>query len=283
MSKQAFLNYNGKIYRAGKLLISPDNRSFRYGDGCFETIRMINRKIILEAEHFERLFSSIELLKFEKPDFFTTTFLKEQMIQLTQKNLHDKDARIRLTIFRGDGGLYDAENNIPGFIIQSWPLNAENTALNRTGLVLDIFPDARKASDNFSHIKSNNFLPYVMAALWARKNDLNDALVLNVYQRIADATIANVFMVKDGIVKTPALTEGCIGGVMRKYLLRCLRKEGIPAEETQVSVDDVKEASEIFLTNAVNGIRWVRKCGGSHYRLQLTSLLYKKFIEPLFC
>ncbi len=282
MSNEGFLNYNGKLYRADKLLISPNNRSFRYGDGFFETIKMIRGKIILEDFHFERLFASMESLQFVKPNFLTPEYLRVQIADLAKKNYHEKIARVRLMIFRGNGGLYDPENNSPNYLIQTWPLNPANNELNENGLVIDVFKDARKICDGFSHIKSNNYLAYAMAALWAKKNKLNDALLFNPYERIADATIANIFVIKDGIIKTPAISEGCIGGVMRRYLLQCFCNENITLEETSVTVDDLMLAQEIFLTNAAYGMRWVKLCGATGFAKVTSELLYKKFITPLY-
>lgn len=272
------LNYNGKILKDDSLLISPDNRSFRYGDGFFETIKVISDKVLLADYHFERLFSSLELLKFEKPSYLTGDYLHKQILELVEKNGHSKAARVRLTFFRGNGGLYDPENHFPNYIIQSWGLENTMAGLNENGLVTDIFPDAQKACDRYANVKSNNYLSYAMAALWAKEQKLNDAIILNSFGRVADSTIANLFIVKDGIIKTPALTEGCVAGVMRRYLLGCLKKEGIPFEETQISVEDVLQASELFLTNAIRGIVWVRQLRENTYQNKVASLLHKKFI-----
>ena len=275
------LNYNGKMYRSDKLLISPDNRSFRYGDGFFETMKMINGQIILADDHFERLFSSLALLQFEKPNYLTAHYLQEQIKELAKKNYHNKLGRIRLMVFRGNGGLYDPENHFPNYIIQTWELNPQNNILNENGLVIDIFKDARKAADHYSHVKSNNYLSYAMAALWAKKHHLNDAVILNCNHRVADATIANLFIVKDGMVTTPALSEGCVSGVMRRHLLRCMRQENMPVAETETTVDDLLQASELFITNCIYGIRWVRSCGESNYTNQSAARLHQNFIEPL--
>jgi branched-chain amino acid aminotransferase len=281
-SALSFLNYNGQFYNEDEALISANNRSFRYGDGFFETMKMLNEKIILRDYHFERLFSSLELMQFEKPGYFTPEYFEHQIKTLVEKNNHSKITRVRLMIFRGDGELYGEQNNFPNYIIQTWQRSETYNQLNNEGFVIDIFKDARKACDNYSHIKHNNYLLCVMAALWAKKNNLNDALVLNPYERIADATIANIFIVKDGRVKTPALTEGCISGVVRRYLLKCMREEGIPVEETSIIADDVLQAREVFLTNTAYGIRWVRKCGKSEYANDFTQRLYKEFVVPLY-
>lgn len=264
------------------MLISPNNRSFRYGDGCFETIKMVRGEMILADYHFERLFASLESLQFEKPNFFAPQYLKEQVVELAKKNYHEKLARIRLMVFRGNGGLYDTENHFPNYLIQTWALNPANNELNENGLVIDIYKEARKICDGFSHIKSNNYLSYAMAALWAKKNKLNDALLLNPCNRIADATIANVFIIKDGVIKTPAISEGCIGGVMRRYLSQCVRNENINFQETSVTVEDLQQAQEVFLTNAAYGMRWVKQCGAISFANTTSEILYKKFIAPLY-
>jgi branched-chain amino acid aminotransferase len=276
------MNLNGVIVSAEKPAITADNRSFRYGDGCFETLKAVNGKIIHAKEHFERVFASLELLQFDKPNYLTAAYLTEHISKLLQQNGHTKLARIRLTLFRGNGGLYDAENHFPNYIIQTWNLNESNNKLNENGLVIDVYKDARKVCDNFSHLKSNNYLSYAMAALWAKKNHLNDALLLNPYDKIADATIANVFIVQDGMIKTPSVTEGCVSGIMKNYLLHCLHEENIPVEETSITIDDVLNAQEIFLTNSIYGIKWVKQCGNSNYTLQTAALLHKKFIEVLW-
>jgi branched-chain amino acid aminotransferase len=166
-------------------------------------------------------------------------------------------------------------------LLETSSLPEQIYSLNNTGLKINVYKDARKACDNFSHIKSNNYLCYAMAALWVRNNNLNDALILNSFNRIADATIANVFIVKDGIIKTPPLQEGCIAGVMRRYLIKCFFEANLPLEETQLTLEDVLQASEVFLTNAIQGLKWVRSCGDSNYTSHLCSHLYNNFVRNL--
>ncbi len=281
MAQSKFLFYNGKIMRSDQLLISPDNRSFRYGDGFFETIKVCKGKLVLANYHMERLFTSLDLLQFAPPVYFTPEYITEQVLALASKNDHQKLARIRITIFRGEGGLYDEQNHFPNHIIQSWELNPANNLLNENGLILDFFRDARKVCDHYSGVKSNNFLSYAMAALWAKQQKLNDAILLNPYDRVADATIANVFMVKDGIVKTPALTEGPVNGVMRKHILYSLRKMDISVEETSITGEDLSEASEIFLTNAIYGIRWVKQLGKNGFTNSFSKKLHKDCVANL--
>jgi branched-subunit amino acid aminotransferase/4-amino-4-deoxychorismate lyase len=273
---------NGVLMDAEKPIVHADNRSFRYGDGCFETMKAINGRIIHANEHFERFFHTLDLLQFDKPNYLNADYLTEHITKLLQQNGHTKLARLRLTLFRGNGGLYDAENHFPNYIIQSWNLNESNNKLNENGLVIDFYRDATKNVDQFSAVKSNNFLCYAMAALWAKKNYLNDAVLLNPYHKIADTTIANIFIVQNCIIKTPAISEGCVNGIMKNYMVQCLKKEAISFEETSLTTNDLLQADEVFLTNSIYGIKWVKQCGNSTYTLNVAARLHKQFIQPLF-
>ena len=172
-------------------------------------------------------------------------------------------------------------NHHLNYLIQSWELNDADNVFNENGLIIDFYKDAIKHADHFSHIKSNNFLPYVMGAMWAKKSHLNDCILLNPFGNIADTTIANIFVVRDGTVTTPPLSDGPVNGVMRRHLLQCLKAEGIPVKEVSIKPGEVLQASEVFLTNAIKGVRWVKQIGTSNYGNQLSSFLYKKFVEPL--
>lgn len=263
--------HNGQLFREGKAVISPDNRSFRYGDGLFETIRVINGRILLKELHFERLLHGMKLLQFDLPEFFTPQNLEADILSLCKKNRIEKAAVIRLVVFRSDGGIYDLEDMRPNYIIQGLALQQySTTGTEENGIIVDIYPDASKACNIFSAVKSNNFLPYVMGVIYARQKGLGDCLILNQYGRIADATVANVFCIKNKSVFTPPLSEGGVAGVTRKFLLQQLPAAGYNVEEQTLSVDDLLSVDEIFLTNAVRGIRMVRQFRDRRYSSSVT-------------
>ena len=151
--------------------------------------------------------------------------------------------------------------------------------LNENGLVIDVFPDAAKSCDKYANLKSANFLPYSLAALFAKENKLNDCLLLNTAGHIADSTIANVFVISGEIIRTPGLDQGCVQGVMRRHLLAEMKLAGYPVTETAVSVSDFENADEVFLTNAINGIRWVRAFRDKTFTNSRTVEIYKRCLR----
>ena len=265
-----FLNFNGKLIDAASPVIGADNRGLRFGDGLFETLKYVNNELLLFDEHIARLFKGMNSLHIEIPKHFTPFKIHEQVIQLVNKN-RQKKARIRLTIVRGNGGLYDAENNNPIYLIQSWELPDTNGMLNINGLQLCIYHEARKMADQFSNLKHNNYLPYFMGALEAKKNKCNDAIILNNYGRVCDSTIANIFIIRDGAFFTPALTEGCIAGIMRKFIITKLKETGFTVTETTINQEELLAADEVFLTNSMYNIRWVAGIENKSYTHNITT------------
>lgn len=272
--------FNGKIIPATEPLLLAANRGYRYGDGLFETIKVANGHLLLASCHFERLFSGLVILKFDVPKLFVQEKLQNEILALVKKNSCEERARVRVSVFRGNGGLYDDDRTLQ-YIIESWPLSDSVDKLNENGLLVDIFPDARKSCDKFSNLKSANFLPYSMAALFAKENKLNDCFVLNTHERICDATIANIFWIKDGNTFTPPLQEGCVNGVMRRYLLEKMRDAGYGIQEIPANVSDLESADEVFLSNAVNGIRWVGQFRNKKYGNTTTVKIYNDLVRTI--
>jgi len=267
-----YFNYNGRFFADDETVLSKDDRSYRYGDGLFETMKLINGNILLEDYHFERLFLGLDVLKFNIPVLFTKWQIEKEIKELSKKNECENSARIRLSVSRGNGGLYDCDNKF-SYLIECWPL--EQKGFNENGLIIDVYPDARKSIDVFSNLKSANYLPYVIAAIWAKENKLNDALILNQHERICDSTIANVFWVKDNKIFTPPLNEGCVAGVMRKKILELVAwNSDHGMQEAVLTQDILLQADEVFLTNATTGIRWVKECQGKIYKNTISSKIF---------
>ena len=269
----------------GTGIIEAGNRGLRYGEGLFETLKFKNNQFQLLKEHLERLWRGLLLLKFEIPTLFTPQYISQQLLLLLQKNKHTH-ARVRLTVVKGNGGLYDAANHVPHFIIESWPLEENFGQVNSNGMQLCIFPHALKSCDAFSNLKHNNFLPYSMGALFAKEKKCNDAIILNQHNRVCDSTIANIFIIKNGHLQTPALPEGCIAGTMRQFLIQELPGLGLPVQETMLTQQMLSGADEIFLTNAMTPVKWVQAIEDHSFQHEQTFRIYQqlcKTFPDLFC
>jgi len=267
--------YNNQLFLSSQRVISVTNRGFRFGDGLFETMRMYKGRILNADFHFERLFHGMTLLQFHIPEYLSKEYFLNGVNEVLVKNSILQHARIRAMVFRGDGNIYELENNIPNVIIEAFPLD-DTIELNENGLVTGIFEDVKKSCDPFSNLKSNNALPSVMALLFAKKNNLDDAVILNCFNRICESSIANVFIVKDEKIFTPPLSEGCIAGTLRRWMLEKFSSKEYFVSEKILSIDDIFAADELFLTNSIQPIRWVKNIGEKIYSNRITNKIFKE-------
>jgi branched-chain amino acid aminotransferase len=243
-----FINHNGRIIDARSYVVTADNPALKYGDGVFETIRCEDYTLSLYNDHMKRLYNGMKKLGIAWPQELTER-MQNDIIDLVRKN-DLKDARIRLQVYRNNSSKY------ADYVIQALRLEVSAT-MNESGLKVCLFREAKKICDAFSNLKHCNYLAYIMAARYAKAYDCDDALLLNQYERICESSKANIFVVKDGVIYTPALSEGCIAGVYRQYLLKHFLQNGIPVHEIELTEAFMMEADEIFLTNAIQRIKWV--------------------------
>ncbi|HSU28397.1 MAG TPA: aminotransferase class IV, partial [Chitinophagaceae bacterium] len=266
------ISLNGVIIPASEPALTASNRSFRYGEGLFETMRVKEGSILLAAYHFDRLFSGLATLKIEIPPGFNDSKLQQEILHLCTRNECTRLARVRLSVSR------EEEPGKPGslqWLIEASPLEKTMTEWNEKGLRIDIYPLARKSCDAFANLKSTSYLPYAMAAAYAKDHQWDDCLVLNNHEAIADSSIANVFIIKNGEIRTPAISEGCIQGVMRRFVLEQLEILGYRVKTGRIGINDLEEADEVFLTNAIRGIRWVRQFRDKKYSNGTTLKIYR--------
>ncbi|HTI91028.1 MAG TPA: aminotransferase class IV [Puia sp.] len=287
MALSSSSNYNGIVscngvhLPAGQPLLTADNRGFRYGDGLFETMFVQEGRIRLAEYHFDRLLSGMAFLDFEIPSSFAEKLTKEIRAVCEANGLSGAvAARVRLVIFRGESSFSGPPDRFPNYIIQSWPLSAVHEPVEG-GLAIGIFPDGRKACDRLSNLKSNNYLLYILAAHYAKKQGLDDCLVLNSQNRVVDSSIASLFYIRQGQFYTPPLSEGVVAGVMRRHLLDALPRAGYIVHEQPVTPEDLLTADEIFLTNALKGISPVRSLLGKAYTDRLAAAVYERLVKVL--
>lgn len=277
----AYVNYNGNIIDANQPIFTSGNRAFRYGDALFETIRLMQGEILFFEKHLRRLSSGMDLLGMNPHDDLTFHNLYLSIRHLDQVNNLKGNGRIRLEVFRNDGGLYTPLTNDVSFHIETSAVLLNKYQLNESGLKIEIYTDIKKPVSRLSNLKSSNALYYVMAGLHKRKLGIGDCLVLNTDGRVAEAISSNLFMTENGVVYTPALSEACVAGVMRETVIEHLRANEIRVEEKGISTDDLLRADEIFLTDVIHGIRWVSAFRNKRYFNSFSKSLLTAINESL--
>jgi branched-chain amino acid aminotransferase len=266
---------NGAFFPANTPLIVVQNRCYKWGDGVFETLRVFRGQVLLEELHFERLFSSLLLLEIGKDETFTRDTLTTHMLQLASLNNCLHHARIRLAVYR-------AEEGKAGYSIEAVPLTEDPTQWQKEGLTITLYPFARKSMDAFANLKSANYLPYVLAQRYAAEKRCDDAIVLNAQNYLCDASKANIFLVKGRNIFTPALHQGCVNGVMRRVVIEEAKKLGYRVLPDVVEEEQMLAAEEVFLTNAIQGIRWVEAYKHTTYGCSKTRHLFEMGKATIF-
>jgi branched-chain amino acid aminotransferase len=233
------------------------NRAFLYGDGFFETIFATGSRIPFFDLHFERITKAIQQYNFIPDPSFNKEKLRQDIEGLIHRNKSYTATRIRITFFRNEGGLFTPTDNHFSWFINSERLPTDGFELNKQGLKIDVYPDLKKNTDPFSAFKNISAQLYVQAGLYKHKNLLDECIILNNRHEVCESISSNIFLVYQKKVFTPALSTGCVDGVMRKTVTGILKNQGYTIKEGVFDIDALREAEEIFLTNAINGVRWV--------------------------
>ncbi len=267
-----YINFNGEIIPADTKLLPVANRAFKYGDGLFESMRMLKGQLKFADMHADRLQRGMKALKIDGYSQMDAYFLKEKAEQLSIRN-KSKHGRLRLTVYRDSGGFYAPSQNKAGYCLEFTPADEPRYFLNEKGLIVDIFTDLPKPSNFLSNIKTCNSLTYVMAGLYKAQNNLDEVFLLNQNGFLCEASSSNVFVWYQNHLYTPALSEGCVEGVMRQVIINIAQKSNIPVTEAQINPEILYEADEVFLTNASKGIQCVMGYGIKRYFNRVSKVL----------
>ncbi len=268
------LSFNGRIISRSDFCLSPANRAFLYGDGIFESIKVQHGKILWENHHYGRLMKGADRLQLNIQYEWSKQAFSETITALHNRNHNNTtSSRIRFSLFRNDGGLYTPFTNNASYLIETEPLDQNKYVLNTKGVSVIIYPDIPKQYNILSEVKSINAQLYVLASIFKRNQGFGDALILNDEGMISEATSSNIFVYKQGRLITPPLSQACVEGVMRTVIIEVVSEMGLSFEESKVSPDDLLLAEEVFLTNAIVGIKWVRGFGEKKYANRLSTEL----------
>ncbi|MDX1652041.1 MAG: aminotransferase class IV [Brumimicrobium sp.] len=252
-----YINNNGEVLKNEGGTLAAGNRGHLYGDGLFETIRVFNGRPLNVNAHFLRMIEGAMTLKMRVPSFFSADFFKEKIEELLKLSGIEKGGRVRLSIDRVSGGTYAPESNEVSYFIEVYPLNENEYVLNVKGLEVDLYTAMRKHRSPLSNFKTKNGLLYVMSAIEARERQVDELLITDSKGAILEGTSSNLFVVSNGVLYTPGLEEGCLGGVMRMTIINIALANGIKVYECALMPQNLLSADELFLTNAIKGVMWV--------------------------
>ena len=272
------INFNGELLQEKEANLSIINRGYAYGDSVFETIRVINGKVMFWEDHYFRLMASMRIMRMEIPHEFSPEFLEDQIINLINKNkLQDKAVRVKFSVFRKGGGLYTPEvRDIEYFILTS-EIKHSFYILNEEFYEVELFKDHYINSGLLSTIKTNNKAVNVLGGIFAKENNYHNCLLLNEKKSIVEALNGNLFVVKGNVIKTPPLTDGALNGIIRKQLINMIKKlKDYKLEETSISPFELQKADELFITNVIVGIQPISKYRKKEYTATLAKDLLAK-------
>jgi branched-chain amino acid aminotransferase len=251
---QRIYYFNGRTFTGFHPDFPWNNRAFRYGDGFFESIRVRKNKILFLEEHVERMKDACSVLK----------LTKLPPLQSWQKLLTDLQAKheiingsIRIFFFRSGDGKYLPHNNEVNFVIEL-EKHADKIAPmknHKISIKAGIYNDLYKVVSPLGRFKSTNASIYTLASLYAEENHYQDCLILNKEQHVVEATSSNIFLLRGNTLTTPPLSDGCVAGVVRTFILKNSDMLTLSVHEQSIQESDLIKADLVFLTNSFNGFK----------------------------
>ena len=275
------INFNGNIVAQDDNLLIQ-NRAFLYGDGVFETFKVVDNKILFLEDHYFRLMSSMRVVRMGIPMNFTMEYLEEQILSLLNYNSISDSARARITVYRNDGGYYLPQNNTVSFLIHAIALDNKAYEINENQYEVDLYKDFYVTKQLLSSIKTTNKIINITGSIFANENGLDNCILLNDSKNVVEALQGNLFMLLGNKLITPPVSEGCLNGVMRKQILALAKKlTDIVVVEEAISPFDLQKADELFLTNVIKGIQPITKYRKKEFTTKLSGILTQKLNESL--
>jgi len=270
------INYNGTLVTESTISIH-ENRAFLYGDSIFETLRVLDGKVLFLEDHYFRLMASLRIVRMEIPMNFTMEYMEEQVLLLVDSLPAAPAYRARMSVFRKSGGFYLPENNDVEFIVTASALAEPLYSLNSDAYEVDLFRDFYVTKQLLSSLKSTNKMVQITGSIFAHENGLQNCLLVNDEKNVIEALQGNLFMLTGSKLVTPPVADGCLNGIMRKQILELAKKiEAIEVVEASISPFDLQKADELFITNVVKGIQPITKYRKKEFVSQLSSDLLKR-------
>ena len=273
------INFNGTIVSEDTNILTQ-NRGFLYGDAVFETMKIVNSKILFLEDHYFRLMASMRVVRMEIPMNFTLEYLEEQILSVATKNSLSNSCRARITVFRNDGGYYLPKVNTISFLIHTVGIEQILYSFSEEAYEVDLFKDFYVTKQLISSIKTTNKMLKITASIFASENGYDNCLLLNDSKNVVEAIQGNLFMLTGTKLITPPISEGCLNGVMRKQILEFAKKmNNLEVVEEIISPFDLQKADELFITNVIKGIQPITKYRKKEFDVVIARILLEKLNE----
>ncbi|WP_291132077.1 aminotransferase class IV [Flavobacterium sp. UBA7682] len=275
------VNFNGDILDS-ELQLTFSNRSFLYGDGVFETLKVVDNKILFFEDHYFRLLASMRIIRMQIPMSFTLEYLESQILALVSRQNISNSARVRLTVFRNEGGYYSPLDNSVSFVIQASELQNKLYSIQNESFEVDLYKDFVVTKQLLSTLKTNNKIIQITASIFAQENQLDSCLLINEDKNVIEATNGNLFMLMNNQLITPPISHGCLNGIMRKQTLKLAKEiENVEVIEKEISPFDLQKADELFITNVIVGIQPITKYRKKEFETKLSNALLVKLNQAI--
>ena len=251
------INHNGELKSSNTPLFTAQNRGFLYGDAVFETLRYGQNQLHFWEDHYFRLMATMRIFRMAIPMEFTPEFLAAECLRVISAQVSPSPSwRLRLTVYRADGGAYLPTSADVGYIIEAKPLANERYNASADYKV-DLFKDYYIQQGMLSNLKSTNKALNVIGSVFMKEQGFDNGILVNDSKEVVEFLNGNLFVFDDQGLRTPPLSSGCLDGVMRKQILRLAKKLGIHCVEETISPFDLQKVEEIFVSNSVLGIQAV--------------------------
>lgn len=268
-----YVMFNEKLTDSQEGFISATSEGFAYGYGLFETLKVVNGNIFFLEEHLDRMIKGC--IELNMPFDYDLKRIKKYCEELVLANnfcsgsikiLYSKNKeKCDLIIYTGDKS-YAKERYEKGFEV----CFAEGK---------------RNPFEKLVHIKTNNYLGNVIEKQNAKGKGWDEAVFLNVYDKICEGTCTNIFFVKNDFIFTPSIQCGILPGIMRDKIIFLIEELNLNLVVDEFSPSDILNADEVFLTNSLMEIMPVSRLEAKNYNLEeyhMTQILKNKFVDSYY-
>jgi branched-chain amino acid aminotransferase len=248
------VSIDGRLYGEAEAKISVFDRGFLYGDSVFEVLRTYHGAPFGEQAHLQRLARSCELVLIPMP--VTLAVLRDEMRDTLQV-AGNAESYVRIVVTRGGGPIVldPMAATSPSRVIIVVPLKAQPAEIYRDGVEVSLVRAARATDETrAAGAKASNYLANMLALHEAKKRGAYEAIVVGPSGEVIEGASSNVFVVRDGVVRTPPAASGLLVGITREAVIRVARAEGIRVEEVALEPRDLDAADECFLTSTLREV-----------------------------